>query len=247
MKNINRTDQPRVTAKQGLTVTTFYKLEEGVKTWFIGRGEREGKESNLSNPFSLEAELAKIDGLPHDVLAKFRYDAKNIQSDDLAGMATSLMAHIDENVCDNTLSEKEMIDLQKIATGKRKNKQLTKELLDSYARGLVLHKYEERLCHYLDLATQHNARVEKAENDGSQVKLELAELEELKVCRNICRELLSIAEVISEKGQPLQLVCFCAPKRCHGDIISRYVQEHLEGLNKIVMPNSTSKVIVRKI
>jgi hypothetical protein len=34
------------------------------------------------------------------------------------------------------------------------------------------------------------------------------------------------------RGEPVNLVCFCAPDSCHGDIIKKYLEDYLEAYKK---------------
>lgn len=43
----------------------------------------------------------------------------------------------------------------------------------------------------------------------------------------VLQALNKLAE-ISLRGDPVNLVCFCAPKRCHGDIIKRVVEDAIK-------------------
>uniref|UniRef100_A0A7R9ZSY3 DUF4326 domain-containing protein n=1 Tax=Craspedostauros australis TaxID=1486917 RepID=A0A7R9ZSY3_9STRA len=41
-------------------------------------------------------------------------------------------------------------------------------------------------------------------------------------------EILRIAELVMTSQRPIHLVCWCAPKRCHGDIIKQFVEKIVE-------------------
>lgn len=45
----------------------------------------------------------------------------------------------------------------------------------------------------------------------------------------VCNELTRIAEMVTdESGKPVRLVCFCAPRACHGDIIKKVIEQAIE-------------------
>lgn len=49
----------------------------------------------------------------------------------------------------------------------------------------------------------------------------------------IKNELIRLAQIYRDNGNELTLVCFCAPKRCHGETIKKYVQKYIDYLNDL--------------
>lgn len=49
----------------------------------------------------------------------------------------------------------------------------------------------------------------------------------LNVDRDITREMVRLRKLFNEFGE-LNLVCYCHPKRCHGDVIKKLIEESLQ-------------------
>jgi len=228
-----------------LKVGNIYAPTEG-EGWYIGRGEKDGKRSNLANPFALYEEANQIPGMPPNVLENLKHNSKLVSKEEVKGAAKALYEYLAQNEKRRALlSGQQLEELVKLASGERRNKQLFKDVLDHYARSVSLEKYRQHLERYISMAKEHNKAVAEAEKCGKKIMLPLAKLEDLRICRNICREMLRIAECV-KNGKKISLLCFCHPKPCHGDIIVEKILAHLEGSETIELPNSTSTAIVRQ-